>query len=76
MRAQTQGVADGLHMRLDVVALDQSRARCGTYQSGQHGHGGRFSGTVMTQQNGYLVRMDVHGQFVNRELARCKTLAE
>lgn len=65
LRAQPQRVPDGFHVGLDVVALDQGRAGRGTYQSSQHGHGGGFSGAVMAQQNGYLVRIDVQGQFID-----------
>lgn len=73
---QSQRVAYGLHVGLDVVALDQRGAGRGADQSGQHGHGGRLAGPVVSEQNGYLVRVHIHGQFVHDVLAWRETLAE
>jgi len=59
----------------DIVTLYQRRAGRWTYQSGQHGHSGGFSGAVVAQQNGYLIRLHVHGQLVDDILSGRKTLA-
>lgn len=76
MRAETQGVSYGFHVGFDIVTLYQRRAGRWTYQSGQHGHSGGFSGAVVAQQNGYLIRLHVHGQLVDDILSGRKTLAQ
>lgn len=76
LRTESQRVSDGLHVSLDVVALDQRRAGRGTYQPGQHGHCGRLARPVVAQQHGDLIGMHVHGQFVDDVLIGGETLAE
>lgn len=73
---ETQRAPDGLHVGLDVVTLDKGRAWCGTYQTGQHRHGGGLSSTVVAQQDGYLVRMYVDGQFVDDVFTGRETFAQ
>lgn len=76
MGTEPQRTPYGFHMGLDVVTLYQRRAGSGAYQPGQHGHGGGLAGAVVTQQNGYLIRMYVYGQLVDDELAGLETLAQ
>lgn len=61
LRAESQGMSYGFHVGFDVVTLYQRRTGRCTYQSSQHRHGGGFTGTVVSQQNGYLIRVHVHG---------------
>lgn len=76
LRTESQGVSYGFHVGFDVVTFYQRRARSRTYQSGQHGHCSGFSGTVVTQQNGYLVGMHVDAEFVDDVFAGSETFAE
>lgn len=76
LRAQPQGVSYSFHVGFNIVTLYQRRAGRWTYQSGQHGHGGGFSGAVVAKQNGYLIRLHVHGELVNNVLSGRETLAE
>jgi hypothetical protein len=69
-------MSDDFHVGFYVVALYQRRSGRGTYQPCQHGHCGGLSGAVVAQQNGDLIRMHVHGQFVDDELAGSEALAE
>lgn len=76
LRTETQGSPDGLHVGLYVVSLNQRGTGRGTYESGQHRHRRRLAGTVVAQQHGYLIRMNVHGQLVDDVFARSETLAQ
>lgn len=64
------------HVSFYVVALYQRRSGRGTYQPGQHGHCGGLAGAVVAQQNSDLIRVHVHGQFVDDVFAGSEALAE
>jgi len=76
LRAKSQGMSYGFHVGFDIVAFYQRRTGRWTYQPGQHGHGSGFPGTVVAQQNGYLIRMHVDGELVDDVPAGRETLAE
>jgi len=46
--AEPQGMSYGFHVSFDIVTLYQRCAGSWTYQSGQHGHGSGFTGTIVT----------------------------
>ena len=54
-----------LNVFADVEPVDQGGSGCRRIESGQHGHGGGFSGSVVPQKGRYLALVHVQVNVVN-----------
>ena len=69
LRTEAEEVANLVHFELNVVVVNGSRTGSGRKETGEHGHGCRFSGTVVAEKRGYLAFVKIQAQVVDGNLS-------
>lgn len=69
LRTEAEPMTNLIHFRLNVVTVDGGGTGSGRKEAGEHRHGGRLSGSVVSEKRSNLTLVKIQTKIVDRHFS-------